>query len=148
MSEYSTDGAMLLCTCGSTPSPLRTTANRLLYVQGKAVATISDNATVANIKTFGTCLLKPTITGYAPCVPAPTIWTGFQRFVEIPGGNPLLETSTIECSCGGTIQFQNSGQMKPNKVVTNPLSPQISAMKKAAIEGLPFYEECEQPKRK
>jgi len=145
MSEYSTDGAMLLCTCGSAPSPLKTTANRLLYVQDKAVATTSDKAAVANIKT---CSLRPTITGYAPCVPAPTVWIGFQRSVEIPGGNPLLETSTIECSCGGTIQFQNSGQMKPNKVVTHPLSPQIAALKKAAIEGLPFCEECEQPKKK
>jgi hypothetical protein len=38
--------------------------------------------------------------------------------VQIPGGNPLVDTSKIQCSCGGMISFQNSGQMKPNKVET------------------------------
>jgi hypothetical protein len=33
--------------------------------------------------------------------------------------------------------------MKPNKVVTIPNSPQIDVLKRAAIEAIPFCEECE-----
>jgi hypothetical protein len=48
---------------------------------------------------------------------------------------------------GGCISFQNSGQMKPNKVVINPNSPQIDALKRAAQEESPFCEECEKKEK-
>lgn len=146
MSEYATNGAMLVCTCGTTPTPLQTTANTLTSVQGQYIATTGDKAPMANIKPFGPCKMKPTLTGYAPCIPAPAAWTGFLTSLQLPGGNPLLKTSTLQCSCGGMIQFQDSGQKKSAKVVINPSSPQIDALKKAAIEATPFCEECEKKK--
>lgn len=147
MSEYATNGAMLVCTCGTTPTPLQTTGNTLTSVQGQFIATTADKAPMANIKPFGPCKMKPTLTGYAPCVPAPTAWTGFLTSIQLPGGNPLLKTSMLQCSCGGMIQFQDSGQKKSAKVVINPSSPQIDALKKAAIEATPFCEECEKKKK-
>lgn len=143
MSEYATKGAMLMCTGGSAPSKLQVTSNSLLSVQGNMVATVSDKIPMTNIMPFGTCSLKPFS---PPCVPAPLMWTGFLNSVQIPGGNPLLLTSKIQCACGGMISFQNSGQMKPAKVVLNPTSPQIEALKKAAQEAVPFCEECEKKK--
>lgn len=148
MSEYATNGAGLKCSCGSAPSKLQVISNTLYSVQGQLVATTSDKAPMVNIKPFGTCALKPTISGYAPCIPAPTVWAGFINSVQIPGGNPLLKTSTIQCACGGLISFQDSGQMKGEKVVLNPSSPQISVLKKAAIDAIPFCEECEKKEKK
>ncbi len=147
MSEYATNGAMLVCTCGTTPTPLQTTGNTLTSVQGQFIATTADKAPMANIKPFGPCKMKPTLTGYAPCVPAPTAWTGFLTSIQLPGGNPLLKTSMLQCSCGGMIQFQDSGQKKSAKVVINPSSPQIDALKKAAIEATPFCEECKKKEK-
>ena len=135
MSEYVTKGATMICTGGSAPSKLQVTSNSLLSVQGNNVATVSDKVPNTNIMPFGNCKLK---TFSPPCVPAPTAWTGFLKSVEIPGGNPLLKTSTIQCSCGGTIRFQDSGQMKANKVKLNPNTPQIEALKRAALVAAPF----------
>ncbi|WP_051697567.1 DUF4280 domain-containing protein [Prevotella sp. 10(H)] len=144
MSEYATKGAILMCTGGSAPSKLQVTSNSLLSVQGNLVATISDKISNMNIMPFGACSLKPFS---PPCVPAPIMWTGFLPSVEIPGGNPLLKTSTIQCACGGMIRFQNSGQMEPAKVVLNPMTPQIDALKRAAQDATPFCEECEKLKK-
>ncbi|NDV65234.1 DUF4280 domain-containing protein [Bacteroides sp. 224] len=144
MSEYATKGAILVCTGGAAPSVLQVTSNTLSFIQGNAVATTSDKIPNTNIMPFGTCKLKPFS---PPCVPAPIMWTGFVASVEMPGGNPLLNTSKIQCACGGMISFQNSGQMKSNKVVVNPSSPQIDALRKAALEAVPFCEECEKRKR-
>lgn len=130
---------MMVCSGGTAPVPLEVTSNTQFYAQGNAVATISDKAPMVNIKPFGACKLKPFS---PPCVPAPTAWMGFQTSVEVPGGNPLLNTSKIMCACGGMIEFQNSGQMKPNKVVLNPSTPQIEALKMAAKNATPLVEEC------
>jgi hypothetical protein len=104
------------------------------------VATTNDTVPMVNILPFGTCKMKPSIIGFQACVPAPTVWTGFVSSVQVVSGNPLLETSTIQCAIGGCISFQNSGQMKPQKVETNPNSPQIDALRRAAKEGIPFCE--------
>ncbi|WP_197027611.1 DUF4280 domain-containing protein [Prevotella sp. 10(H)] len=143
MSEYATKGAMLICTCGTAPSKLLVTSNNLLHVQGNAVATISDKIPITNIKPFGACTAKPF---NPPCMPAPTVWAGFISSVQVPGGNPLLNSSTIQCACGGMISFQNSGQRKPQKVDLNPSTPQIATLKKAALNSTPFCEECEKKK--
>jgi len=147
MSEYATKGAMLTCTCGAAPSQLQVTSNTFYSVQGNTVATTNDKAPMANIMPFGTCSLKPVTGGFLPCVPAPTVWTGFLTSVQVGSGNPLLKTSTIQCGTGGCISFQNSGQMKPEKVVINPSSPQIDVLQRAAIEAVPFCEECEKKKQ-
>jgi|GEM_PF-169234 len=147
MSEYATSGAMIVCTCGSAPGNLQVTSNLTVSAQGQPIATASDKAPMANIPVFGTCTMKPSISGFLPCVPAPTAWSGFVASVNVPGGNPLLKTSTIQCGCGGMISFQDSGQKKNAKVVINPSSAQITALKKAAIAGIPFCEECEKKKK-
>jgi hypothetical protein len=131
---------------GATPSQLQVTSNTVVSIQGNMAATAADKAPMVNIMPFGVCKMKPSITGYLPCVPAPVMWTGYVASVQIPGGNPLVDTSKIQCSCGGMISFQNSGQMKPNKVETKPTSPQIEALKRAAAGDSPaaFCEICEE----
>jgi hypothetical protein len=131
---------------GATPSQLQVTSNTVVSIQGNMAATAADKAPMVNIMPFGVCRMKPSITGYLPCVPAPGLWTGDVASVQIPGGNPLVDTSKIQCSCGGMISFQNSGQMKPNKVETKPTSPQAEALKRAAAGDSPafFCEICEE----
>lgn len=73
---------------------------------------------------------------------------GLPCFGKHTGGNPLLKTSVIQCALGGCIKFQDSGQLKGNKVEINPDSAQINALKKAAQESMPFCEECEKKKEK
>ncbi|GHT36339.1 hypothetical protein FACS189434_14570 [Bacteroidia bacterium] len=148
MSEYATKGAMLTCTCGAAPSQLQVTSNTFYFIQGNLAATTNDKAPMVNIMPFGTCTMKPSISGFLPCVPAPTVWASFLTSVQVGSGNPLLKTSTIQCAMGGCISFQNSGQMKPQKVVINPNSPQIDVLKRAAKEAVPFCEECEKKKSK
>lgn len=143
MSEYVTHGATLKCTCGTAPSKLIATCNTLWSVQGNMMATTSDKIPLCNIMPFGTCKMKPTMGGFAPCVPSPTVWTNFQASMELPGGNPLLDNSTIQCTFGGLIKFQDSGQMRPDKMETEPTSPQIEALRKAAIGAYPFCEVCD-----
>lgn len=138
---------MIVCTCGSAPGNLQVTSNLTVSAQGQPIATVSDKAPMANIPVFGTCTMKPSISGFLPCVPAPTAWSGFVASVNLPGGNPLLKTSMLQCGCGGMISFQDSGQKKSTKVVVNPSSAQIEALKKAAIAGIPFCEECEKKKK-
>ena len=140
MNEYATNGALLKCTGGAAPSKLQVTSNTSFSVQGNMVATISDKVPPVNIQPFGACSAK----NGKPCVPSPTVWSGFRTSVNIPGGNPLLDTSTILCATGGgCISFQNSGQMKPQKVVINPDGPQIEALKRAARDAVPFVEDFE-----
>jgi hypothetical protein len=148
MSEYVTAGALLKCTCGMAPSQFQVTSQTFYTIQGKLAATTNDKAPMTNIMPFGTCKMKPTLTGFLPCIPAPTVWTGFLASVEIGSGNALVDSSTIQCAAGGCISFQNSGQMKPNKMVTNPSSPQITALEKAAMEPKMFVEECEKREEK
>ncbi|WP_081852550.1 DUF4280 domain-containing protein [Prevotella sp. 10(H)] len=143
MNEYVTTGAIMTCTNGAAPVQLLVTANTLFSVQGNMVATTSDKAPINNIPSFGACAAK----NGSSCVPSTMTWTGFLASVQIPGGNPLLKTSMIMCSCGGCIKFQNSGQIKPNKLVTIPNSLQIETLKRAAQNATPFCEECEKKKQ-
>ena len=144
MSEYATKGAMMRCMFGTTPAQLQVTSNTSIYAQDNFVATTADKIPMTNIPSFGTCNASwPS----RPCVPSPLAWTGFQTTIQIPGGNPLLKTSMINCALGGCIQFQNSGQMKPSKIVINPTSPQIQALQKAALSATPFCEECEKKEK-
>ena len=143
MSEYVTSGAVMTCACGAAPSQLEVTSNTFYFIQGKLAATTADNVPMVNIRPFGTCTMKPTMGGFLPCIPAPTMWSGFVDSVRVGRGFPLLNTSTIQCAIGGMISFQNSGQMKPNKTRVNPSSPQIDALLRAAKEAKPFCEICE-----
>ena len=140
MIEYATTGALLKCTMGAAPSQLQVTSNTMFSVQGNMVATTSDRVPLVNIQPFGACSAKRG----RPCVPSPTVWSGFRTSVSMPGGNPLLSTSTILCAGGGgCISFQNSGQMKPHKVGINTTDPQIDALKRAAKDAVPFVEDFE-----
>ena len=143
MSEYVTSGAIMTCACGAAPSQLEVTSNTFYFIQGKLAATTADNVPMVNIRPFGTCTMKPTVGGFLPCIPAPTMWSGFVDSVRVGRGFPLLNTSAIQCAMGGLISFQNSGQMKPDKARVNPNSPQIDALLRAAKEAKPFCEICE-----
>jgi hypothetical protein len=143
MSKYLTGGAIITCTCGSAPSQLQATVNTIFSIRGNMVATTGDKVPMVNIKPFGTCSLKPSTSGFLPCMPAPAAWTGFAASVQMQGGNPLLQTSTIQCATGGRISFQNSGRMKQGKAITGPGGTQIDALKRAAGEAEPFCGDSE-----
>jgi Domain of unknown function (DUF4280) len=103
------DGAMLQCTCGASPMPLKVTSQMACKIDGKLAATIADHAPTVNIKPFGACA---TLQG--PCVPATaTPWAPGSTSTVMIGGIPaLLNSDKLTCTVGGMISITDPGQQK------------------------------------
>ena len=104
------DGALLQCTQGDVPCPLKATHHRNVQAGNKPVATILDFAPGVNIKTFGTCKALG-----KPCTPAPTgPWVrGSARNVQANDQLLLLKTDKLACPAGpGVITVDFAGQAR------------------------------------
>ena len=116
-------GAMLTCTFGVAPAPLKVMPTKRVMVEGKPVANISDFATEANIGPFGDCItlsnpMVATATAAAlgvltpmPCIPVTTPWIPVST--TLVGEEPAV-TEPAKCTCGygGIITVTNPGSMK------------------------------------
>ncbi|MEN9919418.1 MAG: hypothetical protein RL662_1854 [Bacteroidota bacterium] len=109
MPDKITDTAILLCDKGVTPTPLTVTSQTFCFAEGKLIATEQDKQAMINIKPFGICKLKPSITGYLPCTPAPIAWQNPTPKDEINGYKILTDQSECSCATGGTIKVQSKG---------------------------------------
>lgn len=69
-----TNTAELACNQGTTKNKLVVTSQNFLTIQDKPIATEGDKQANVNIMPFGQCKLKPTSSGYLPCMSAPTKW--------------------------------------------------------------------------
>ena len=74
MPQIITDTAELSCNQGTAKSKLTVTSQDFVTIEGKAMATEEDKQANANILPFKQCKLKPTTSGYLPCMPAPIKW--------------------------------------------------------------------------
>jgi hypothetical protein len=104
------DGALLRCTQGDVPCPLKATNHRSVLVDDKPVATILDFVPGVNLKTFGTCkaLGKPC----TPAAPAPWVH-GSDRNVQANDQLLLLLTDKLACPAGpGVITVASEGQAR------------------------------------
>ena len=98
-------GAVIECTLGSAPSVLIVTSNATVTAGSLTAATIEDYAPITNIPTFGTCDATTSV-----CVPAGTGWTPGCTDVTINSLTALDDSSTCQCSEGGTISVTSAGQ--------------------------------------
>lgn len=104
MSKHITDSTQLQCDKGASPSALSVTSQAFMHIDGKLQATEDDKQPNANIKPFGMCSITK-----SSCSPAPIQWQNTSVF-EIDGKKELLDTSTCQCSIGGTISVVQSAQ--------------------------------------
>ena len=93
------------------PALFTATANTSYFVQQKLIGTDADTIPMVNVKPFGLCRLKPTPGGFLPCIPVLTKWQDTKDDMEVMGSKPLLNKSCIQCSIGGKIEFQSTGQI-------------------------------------
>ncbi len=103
-------GALCQCNQGAAPTPLTVTSQQIVTVQGMLVATVMDNAPVANIAPFGVCqqLTKMASGVPTPCVPAPAgPWAPGSTIDTIMNLPVLTASSKLMCGVGGQITVNN-----------------------------------------
>ena len=108
MPQIITNTAELSCNQGTATSKLNVTSQDFVTIEGKAMATEEDKQANVNIMPFGQCKLKPTTSGYLPCMPAPIKWEN-TSFSTIDGKKELNSASCIQCAIGGKITFTDTG---------------------------------------
>jgi hypothetical protein len=101
-------GATLICSCGSTPSPLVVTSQTTVKISHQPAATIADCNPVVNVPPFGACQKG------GPCVPvfgAPWL-PGSTSTVKMNNRLALLSTDKLMCAAfpGGVVTIQDPGQ--------------------------------------
>ncbi|MBE7635093.1 DUF4280 domain-containing protein [Tenacibaculum finnmarkense genomovar ulcerans] len=113
-------GAMCECEQGFMPDKLLVSTQTKHYINDsgmseKLIATNKEIGQPFENNTFGNCKLQPTPSGYKPCQPIITEWTGMYESVtfEENGGNPLLEDSKATCVIAGApcIEITFHGQI-------------------------------------
>lgn len=109
MSQIITETAELQCDKGTVTSALAVTSQNFSRAENKLIATEQDKQAYTNIKPFGKCKLKPSSSGYRPCVPAPIAWRKTTEKDTVNGYKILLENSVCPCSTGGTISVKAKG---------------------------------------
>ena len=85
MPQIITNTAELSCNQGTATSKLNVTSQDFVTIEGKAMATEEDKQANSNIQPFKQCKLKPSSSGYLPCVPAPIQWEDAARIDTIMG---------------------------------------------------------------
>ena len=108
--------AKLTCNQGTKPSDLKVTSQDFATIDSKAIATEKDKKANENIMPFGQCKLKPSSSGYLPCLPVPMIWQETAKLDEINGYKILLDTSTCQCSIGGKISIKDKGYSETHEI--------------------------------
>ncbi|GMV98142.1 MAG: DUF4280 domain-containing protein [Phycisphaerae bacterium] len=115
MAKAVVNGAMLQCTCGTTPSALIVTSQQQVKIGNQLAATVMDNAFTTNIPPFGPCsALTAKASGVStPCalVAAGPWMPGSTSIVKIGNQKALLDTDKLNCTAGpGVISVSNPGQ--------------------------------------
>lgn len=106
---YVLDGAIVECNQGFTPAKLLVTQNQKVKIQGKFKATDME---VQVPQTFGQCKLKPTNSGYLPCIPGLQKWTKTSAKTTLGSSKKwLYEDSECMCATGGKVTITNPTQI-------------------------------------
>lgn len=116
--EIIVQGATCQCQFGFQTDKLKVLTQQKQYANDKdggekLIASHLDLGMTFEKNTFGQCKLKPAGSGYLPCVPALTQWTGqYKEMLLINKGQILLEDSKGICSTSGSpcISFLQTGQ--------------------------------------
>ena len=109
------DGAMMMCSCVTTPASLR-------VLPPFHPANIKDAFPLTNISPFGMCfsMSNPAVVGATaaalgvvtsqPCMPMTQVWSGGATDNLVNGSPALTPSSTCRCSSGGLITITWPGQ--------------------------------------
>ena len=116
MPQIITDTAELSCDQGTATSKLNVTSQDFVTIEGKAMATEEDKQANTNILSFKQCKLKPSSSGYLPCVPAPIKWEDTAKKDSINEQKILTENSYCMCSIGGKIIVKDKGHNENHNV--------------------------------
>ena len=108
MPQIITNTAELSCNQGTAKSNLTVTSQDFVTIEDKPIATEGDKQANVNIMPFGQCKLKPTSSGYLPCMPAPTKWEQTAEKDTINGQKILTENSAICSSPTAITSIKNS----------------------------------------
>ena len=111
-----TDTAKMKCTAGTIETSLVVTSQTHDSVNNKLQATEEDKQANVNIMPFGQCKLKPTSSGYLPCMPAPTKWEQTAEKDTINDLKILTEKSTCQCAVGGKISVTHKGHNEQHEI--------------------------------
>ncbi|MEZ0539406.1 DUF4280 domain-containing protein [Fibrella arboris] len=96
--KYIPNGVWLRCDKGTLTGRL-TIIPKTVKLYGQDWAGQFDATPMVNIPTFGVCAI------IKACVPATVVWQGTQADVSTLGQSPILDTSTCQCTVGGTIRI-------------------------------------------
>lgn len=116
MANAITDTAQLVCNQGTISSNLLVSTQGFITIENKPIATDEDNKPNTNIKPFGKCKLKPSSSGYLPCVPVPQKWKKTAEKNTINDNAILTEESFCMCSIGGKISVKDKGHSENHEV--------------------------------
>ena len=108
MSDYVVSGAKLSCTMGTTPATLNVIPKGV-FMDNKAVATMTDSIPYVNIGCFGKCNVVPSAP--KPCTPA-GVWMNTSTKLKINEIPALTSDSCILCPLGlgaGIIKIKSTG---------------------------------------
>mgnify|MGYP000857847562 FL=1 len=112
--EYITDGALMQCTAGALPCPIKAKDKGVMLGDKTSCSTI-DNDPIQNKFDFGICKITK-----QPCVNNIKLgnWENYKKDLYFDEHPALTNRSTIQCAMGGTIKFSTTGQMGEAPVVS------------------------------
>lgn len=115
--SYVCSGAIMVCSCGTTPADLTVFPSRTVYLTGQPMANISDHIPNQNIHPFGLCTTcgNPVVSAAhgtpQPCIPMTLkSWQGGKGDYLIKDQPALLKSSICQCKWGGVIRIIDDGQ--------------------------------------
>jgi hypothetical protein len=117
MAQQVTNGAMLRCSFGTTPSQLIVTPDKRVSAGSMPAATIMDYIPMRNIMPFGLCTTRsnPQVSAAygspQPCIPITTApWSPGSPTVMVASLPALQNACQALCQWGGVITIQQPGQ--------------------------------------
>ena len=116
MPQIITNTAELSCNQGTAKSNLTVTSQDFVTIEDKSIATEGDKQANVNIMPFGQCKLKPSTSGYLPCMPAPIKWEQTAEKDTINDLKILTEKSTCQCAVGGKISVTHKGHNEQHEI--------------------------------
>jgi hypothetical protein len=128
MAKLVVTGAKLKCSFGNAPGTLMVLPVNRVTAGANPVANVMDNKPMVNIMPFGMCssMANPQVAAATaaalgvltpmPCIPVTVApWSPGSPTVKVGNMPALNDTSKCQCTWGGIIEIQDSGQ---NKVET------------------------------
>ncbi|MFV0505413.1 MAG: DUF4280 domain-containing protein [Bacteroidales bacterium] len=104
--EYVVDGALMFCSNGTLPCPLKAIPKGVSF-NDKQFCSAIDKDPILNGFNFGLCAKKQ-----KPCISCISLqeWKDVKKDMYVNDDLALLDRSFINCSLGGKITFKTTGQ--------------------------------------